>query len=76
LAATAITAAHAEQIASQARMGVAAEYARRRIEGDPHDGAQQRLVPLVLKVRSAVHQLAAELDGQSYRLTNDKEGKT
>jgi hypothetical protein len=50
LAATAIAAAaHAEPIASRARIMAAADDARRRIGRDLHDGAQQRLVTLGLK---------------------------
>jgi signal transduction histidine kinase len=64
LAATAIAAAttHAELIASRARIVAAAADARRRIERDLHDGAQQRLIALALKVRSAMDQVPAGLD--------------
>jgi signal transduction histidine kinase len=48
-----------ELIASRARIVAAADDARRRIERDLHDGAQQRLVSLALKLRVA-EQLAAE----------------
>ena len=65
LAATAIAAAaaHAELIASRARIAAAGDEARRRIERDLHDGAQQRLVALGLKVRGAMDEVPAELDG-------------
>ena len=43
---------HAELVASRARVVAAADETRRRIERDLHDGAQQRLVTLALKVRS------------------------
>jgi signal transduction histidine kinase len=56
LAATAIAAAHAELIASRARIVAAADDARRRIERDLRDIAQQHLVTLGLKVRSAMDQ--------------------
>jgi PAS domain S-box-containing protein len=45
--------AHAELTASRARIVAAADDARRRIERDLHDGAQQRLVALGLQVRLA-----------------------
>jgi signal transduction histidine kinase len=64
LAATAIAAAttHAELIASRARIVAAAADARRRIERDLHDGAQQHLVALALQVHTAMDQLTG-LDG-------------
>jgi signal transduction histidine kinase len=70
LAATAIAAAttHAELIASRARIVAAADDARRRIERDLHDGAQQRLIALALKVRAAMDHLPAGLDGLTAEL--------
>jgi signal transduction histidine kinase len=55
LAATAIAnaATRAELIDSRARIVVAADDARRRLERDLHDGAQQRLIALGLKLRAA-----------------------
>jgi len=55
LVATAIanTEAHAQLTASRARIVAAADDARRRIERDLHDGAQQRLVSLGLQLRAA-----------------------
>jgi PAS domain S-box-containing protein len=63
LAATAIANAetHAELTASRARIVAAADDARRRIERDLHDGAQQRLVSLGLEMRSAEASVPAEL---------------
>ncbi|MGD0702011.1 MAG: ATP-binding protein [Trebonia sp.] len=60
----------AEQAAaSRARIMAAADQARRRIERDLHDGAQQRLVSLALQLRQAraavppgLAELGAELD--------------
>jgi signal transduction histidine kinase len=54
LVATAIANAEArdELIASRARIVAAGDEARRRIERDLHDGAQQRLVALALRIRS------------------------
>jgi PAS domain S-box-containing protein len=46
-------------LASRARIVEAADTARRRIERDLHDGAQQRLVALSLAVRLAAQNLAA-----------------
>jgi signal transduction histidine kinase len=43
----------AELIASRARIVAASDEARRRIERDLHDGAQQRLVGLALRLRMA-----------------------
>jgi signal transduction histidine kinase len=45
--------AHAQLTASRARIVAAADDARRRIERDLHDGAQQRLVSLGLALRTA-----------------------
>jgi signal transduction histidine kinase len=54
LVATAIANAQArdELMASRARIVAAGDEARRRIERDLHDGAQQRLVTLTMHVRS------------------------
>ena len=55
LAGTAIANAEAEAAlaASRARIVTAGDEARRRIERDLHDGAQQRLVTLALRLRAA-----------------------
>ena len=47
------TQAQAALTASRARIVAAADTARRRIERDLHDGAQQRLVSLVLQLRGS-----------------------
>ena len=44
--------AHAELTASRARIVATADETRRRIERDLHDGAQQRLVSLALRLRT------------------------
>ena len=71
LVATAIAnaGAQAEVTASRARIVAAADQARRQIERDLHDGAQQRLVTLALQLRAAraavppeLGELGAELD--------------
>ncbi|MFI1993069.1 GAF domain-containing protein [Actinoplanes sp. NPDC020271] len=65
LVATAVAAAQsrAELINSRARIIAAADEARRRIERDLHDGAQQRLVALALRLRTTgIDQQAAATD--------------
>jgi signal transduction histidine kinase len=66
LAATAIAnaQAQAEVAASRARIVAAADQARARIERDLHDGAQQRLVSLALRLRAAQAALPPELGAQ------------
>ncbi len=69
LIATAIANAHAraELVASRARIVTASDNARRGIERDLHDGAQQRLVTLALQVRTlqmAIPQDPAELQSR------------
>jgi signal transduction histidine kinase len=53
----------AELIASRARMIAAADQARRRLERDLHDGAQQRLVSMQLKLRAAATDVPDGLTG-------------
>jgi signal transduction histidine kinase len=55
--------ARAELAASRARIVVAADDARRRIERDLHDGVQQRLISLSLEARHAEEM--AEHDGSA-----------
>jgi signal transduction histidine kinase len=54
--------AHAELTASRARIVATADETRRRIERDLHDGAQQRLVSLALRLRTAAAVIPPELD--------------
>ena len=63
LAGTAIANAYsrAELAASRARLVVAADETRRRIERDLHDGTQQRLVSLALGLRAAATAIPEEL---------------
>jgi signal transduction histidine kinase len=56
--------AQAEVTASRARIVAAADQARRRIERDLHDGTQQRLVSLAVKLRAAQAAVPPELGGQ------------
>jgi signal transduction histidine kinase len=53
--------AHTDLTASRVRIVAAADDARRRIERDLHDGAQQRLVSLGLELRAAEAQVPPEL---------------
>jgi signal transduction histidine kinase len=68
--------AHAALTASRSRIIVTADETRRRIERDLHDGAQQRLVAVALRVRAAqaavpsdLPQLVTELDDAATELT-------
>jgi len=69
LAATAVSnmQAQADLAASRARIVTAADEERRRIERDLHDGIQQRLVSLALKLRST-EKLASATDPLSGEL--------
>jgi signal transduction histidine kinase len=60
LVATAVANAEsrAEVTASRARIVMAADESRRRIERDLHDGAQQRLVHAVIALKLALHALS------------------
>jgi predicted ATPase/signal transduction histidine kinase len=71
LVATAIAnaGAQAEVTASRARIVAAADQARRRIERNLHDGAQQRLVTLVLQLHAAQAEVPPEAVGLARRLT-------
>jgi signal transduction histidine kinase len=64
LVGTAIANAEAQDAlaASRARIVAVGDEARRRIERDLHDGAQQRLVTLALHVRAAQAKVPAQLD--------------
>jgi signal transduction histidine kinase len=72
LVATAIAnaASRAELIASRARIVAAADDARRRIERNLHDGAQQQLIALSLDARMAEASVPAELDGLKQQLAH------
>jgi len=70
LAATAIAnaEAHAALTASRARIVTAADAARQRIERDLHDGTQQRLVSLVLQLRTVRAEVPAGAEEVAARL--------
>ena len=79
LVATAVSNAtmRGELVASRARVIAAGDDARRRIERDLHDGAQQQLVTLALAMRTAEgriptgqEHLKAEVDGFADRVTS------
>ncbi|MDX6334871.1 MAG: hypothetical protein QOG05_2211 [Streptosporangiaceae bacterium] len=69
LVATAVANAQnrAELNASRARIVAASDEARRRIERDLHDGAQQRLLALALRLRSAAAPLERDEIGTEVR---------
>jgi signal transduction histidine kinase len=71
LLATAVASAQsrAELIASRARIVAASDEARRRIERDLHDGAQQRLIGLALRLRTAA-ETSAQADDARTEITN------
>jgi signal transduction histidine kinase len=78
LVTTAITnaEAHTQLTASRARIVAAGDEVRRRFERDLHDGAQQRLVSLGLKLRSAEASVPAGLGSVHEQLTEIVEGLT
>ena len=74
------TQAHADLVASRARIVAAADESRRRIERDLHDGIQQRLITLALKLRtidsdlpdaSPVRESLAALDAELIEAVED-----
>lgn len=67
---------HAQLTASRARIVAAGDEARRRIERDLHDGAQQRLVSLGLKLRSAEASLPPDLGSVRKQLAEIVDGLT
>jgi signal transduction histidine kinase len=67
-AAIANTESRAELTTSRARIVAAADHARRRIERNLHDGAQQRLVSLALHLRTAQAAVPPELDALGAQL--------
>jgi len=67
---------HAQLTASRARIVAAGDEARRRFERDLHDGAQQRLVSLGLKLRSAEASIPPELASVREQLAQIVDGLT
>jgi signal transduction histidine kinase len=67
---------HAQLTASRARIVAAGDEARRRIERDLHDGAQQRLVTLGLKLRSAEASVPTDLGSVREQLAEIVHGLT
>jgi GAF domain-containing protein/ketosteroid isomerase-like protein len=78
LIATALANAEAQAAlaASRARIVAAADTARRRIERDLHDGAQQRLVTLGLQVRTVQAAMPSEVGELTERLDGVADGLT
>ena len=68
--------AHAQLTASRARIVAAGDEARRRVERDLHDGAQQRLVSLGLKLRSAEASVPPDLGSIREQLAEIVDGLT
>jgi signal transduction histidine kinase len=67
---------HAQLTASRARIVAAGDEARRRFERDLHDGAQQRLVTLGLKLRSAEAAVPPDLGSVREQLAEIVDGLT
>jgi PAS domain S-box-containing protein len=59
--------------ASRARLVAAADEARRRLERDLHDGAQQRLVAIAVDLRLAREELAAGRSDEALELLDEVE---
>ena len=78
LVATGIAAAtaRADLIASRARIVAAADEARRRMERDIHDGAQQRLISLGLTLRLAEESVPPECKDLKFVITTAVTGLT
>jgi signal transduction histidine kinase len=76
LVATAIsnTQARAELAASRLRVVAAADEMRRRIERNLHDGTQQRLVTLALKLRTLHDELPPDVPGVDAELSQIEDG--
>ncbi|MFZ1176618.1 MAG: DUF4118 domain-containing protein [Mycobacterium sp.] len=66
--------AHAALTASRARIVTAADDARRRLERDLHDGAQQRLVSLALQLRSIEAGMPPELGSLKEQISDAVDG--
>lgn len=68
--------AHADLAASRARVVTATDQTRRKIERDLHDGTQQRLVSLLLALRTATVGVPAQLPELRARLSAIADGLT
>ncbi|HEY0543489.1 MAG TPA: GAF domain-containing sensor histidine kinase [Actinoallomurus sp.] len=64
----------AELIASRARVVASSDAARRRIERDLHDGAQQHLISLALELRATEADLLPEQEELRRRLSTTSQG--
>jgi signal transduction histidine kinase len=70
------TQSRSDLLASRARVVAAADESRRRIERDLHDGAQQQLVTLGLKLRTAQTAVAPCQEELKQQLTSTAQGLT
>jgi signal transduction histidine kinase len=70
------TQSRSDLLASRARVVAAADESRRRIERDLHDGAQQQLVTLGLKLRTAQTAVAPCQEELMRQLTSTAQGLT
>ena len=61
---------YADLATSRARIVATADHARRRIERDLHDGAQQRLVSIVLQIRAVQAAVPPELGALAAKLND------
>ena len=78
LVATAVSnaTARAELVASRARIVAAGDEARRRIERDLHDGAQQQLVTLAVGLRATEERVPPDLEELQADLAHTADGLT
>src|SRR5262249_15165271 len=68
--------ARADLAASRARVVLAADQTRHRIERNLHDGVQQQLVSLALALRSAMEDVPVELSEHQAKLSAITDGLT
>jgi hypothetical protein len=71
-----LTAKVVDARSAQARIIAAADAERRRIERDLHDGAQQRLVALSLKLGMARKRLGDDADGMALQLVDEAQAES
>ena len=71
-----LTAKVVDARSAQARIIAAADAERRRIERDLHDGAQQRLVALSLKLGMARKRLGDDADGLALQLVDEAQAES
>ncbi|WP_158607622.1 sensor histidine kinase [Flexivirga caeni] len=69
-----LRAALAEARASRSRLAAAGAHERQRLERDLHDGAQQRILAVGMRLRSVQQQLSGEAWAELDRAVSDLEG--